>query len=129
VRKYNRFYSDDSIPIAYKVKPGTDIGYLHDISNDGLSFISDNNLSAGDIISIEIPSTKPLLNTKASVIWSQNKGSFYNTGVKFIEIQNGSAIRLVEVIRFLNQRKRNMFLSKHKKLSCEQIYSQISTGK
>ena len=122
MRKNNRFYSDDSIPLAYKVTPRAEIGYLHDISTDGLSFIS-------EIINIEIPSTKPLLNTKAGVVWSQNRGKFYSTGVKFIEIQNGSSIRLVEVIRFLNQRKSNQFLGKHKKLNCGQIYNQIAARK
>jgi hypothetical protein len=125
MRKHNRFYSD--IPIERKharsACNGTET--LHDISVDGLCFSSSRYFNVGKELTLEIAVFSPPLRVKARVIWCHRKGLQYDTGVQFTSVEQGSCLRTVEFLQFLDKYKRSLFMSEGKRLTCEEAYTEF----
>lgn len=125
MRKHNRFYSD--VPVERKSSRSVNHGLekLQDISVDGLCFRSDAYFNVGREIILEISVFKPALRVRAKVIWCHKNGLQFDTGVQFIDVENGSCIRTVEFLQFLDYYKRALFIAEGKRFTCEEAYSEF----
>ncbi len=82
---------------------------LNNISIDGLCFNSENQFNTGSPIKLQIPVTAPTFKVKARVVWSKQNGTTFDTGVKFVNIENGYRIKAVEQVCLIEEQRKRIF--------------------
>ncbi|MBN1409038.1 MAG: PilZ domain-containing protein [Calditrichaceae bacterium] len=98
---------------------------LNDISFEGLSFESDVAYRKGAILTITIPVTQPAFRVISEVVWCKPNGGNYKIGTKFLQIQNGYRMKMLEQLTFIETYRKKVFFDENRSLSCEQAYSEL----
>ncbi len=99
------------IPIEISTPDGNRpklMGATHDISNGGLSFISESPFALDQKIRLAIQITRPYFEEIARVIWCQPNGSEHEIGVQFINNDAIYRIKMLEQVRHIEQYRRDM---------------------
>jgi hypothetical protein len=125
MRRHNRFYTDVSIKRLLANSVFIDNEKLQDISIGGLCFNSSQYIEPGAVITIEISIFNPVFKVQARVVWCNASGMKFNTGVQFTRIENGSIIRTVEYLQFLDQYRRNLSSNEGRRISCDEAYTEL----
>lgn len=120
MRKYIRHPSD--IPIEYHLG---DVApqqkqYMYNISEGGLSFQCDVCIKRGTEIKICIPIRKPLPEITGIVVWCHKRGSRYNIGVKFTDVETAFRARMVEQVCHIEQYRKEVYEKEGRRLSGEE---------
>lgn len=98
---------------------------LNDISFEGLSFESEVAYRRGTILTISIPVTQPSFQVISEVVWCKPNGGHYRVGTKFLQIQNGYRMKMLEQLSFIETYRKKVFYDENRSLSCEQAYSEL----
>lgn len=98
---------------------------LNDISFEGLSFESKVEYRRGTIITIQIPITRPSFQVISEVVWCKYSDSNYRVGVKFLQIQNGYRMKMLEQLSFIETYRKKVFFDENRSLTCEQAYGEL----
>ena len=98
---------------------------LNDISFEGLSFESELAYRKGTILTITIPVTQPAFQVISEVVWCTPNGESYRVGTKFLQIQNGYRMKMLEQLSFIETYRKKVFFDENRSLSCEQAYSEL----
>lgn len=125
-RRNTRFHSNASIECGGSRQPKLSTEYLNDISVGGLSFKSDRAYKNGDHLSIMIPVTSPSFKVEAEVIWCKKSNTFFYTGVRFLNVENGFRIKTVEQLRFIEEYCSKVYFEEGRVLSCEQADKELT---
>lgn len=98
---------------------------LNDISFEGLSFESQFEYRRGTILTINIPVTQPAFQVISEVVWCKPNGGNYKVGTKFLQIQNGYRMKMLEQLSFIETYRKKVFFDENRSLSCEQAYNEL----
>ena len=98
---------------------------LNDISFEGLSFESEIEYRRGTILTIHIPITRPSFQVISEVVWCQYSNGNYQVGVKFLQVQNGYRMKMLEQLSFIETYRKKIFFDENRSLTCEQAYSEL----
>jgi len=98
---------------------------LNDISFEGLSFESQSEYRRGTILTINIPVTQPAFQVISEVVWCKPNGGNYKVGTKFLQIQNGYRMKMLEQLSFIETYRKKVFFDENRSLSCEQAYNEL----
>lgn len=93
---------------------------LKNVSNGGLCFETDEVVSAGTQIRIEIPIDDPPFAAEAVVVWCQAFNGHHQVGVRFVDEETAFAARMVEQICHIQQYQQDTLLREGRRLSGEQ---------
>ncbi|MEJ2544426.1 MAG: PilZ domain-containing protein [Calditrichaceae bacterium] len=99
--------------------------YLNDISFEGLSFESERAYRKGTILTITIPVTQPSFQVISEVVWCKSNSGQYRVGTKFLQIQNGYRMKMLEQLTFIENYRKRVFFDENRSLTCEQAYSEL----
>lgn len=107
MRQYIRHPSD--IPIQYRFSEivESEKEYLKNISEGGLCFSSKTAFDIGSQIHIEIPVSDPVFTANAVVVWCKEANGQYDVGVKFVDFETETTIRMVEQVCYIEKYKRD----------------------
>jgi hypothetical protein len=90
------------IPLTFKVLDNDrySLSQTTDLSDFGISFLTDEKISDGQVIEIHLNSTKTHLHAKAIVRWQifSKEENKYRVGVMFIDRQDGFRAKMIEQI-------------------------------
>jgi len=98
---------------------------LNDISFEGLSFESQVEYRRGTILTIIIPVAQPGFQVIAEVVWCKPNGGNYRVGTKFLQVQNGYRMKMLEQLSFIESYRKKVFFDEKRSLSCEQAYNEL----
>ncbi len=96
------------------------VNSAHDISNGGLSFISDTPLKINNVINLSIRITQPYFEESAKVVWCRKNGSGYEIGVRFMNEEAVYGIRMVEQVCHIEQYRKDMKDTQGRELSTQE---------
>jgi hypothetical protein len=108
-RRFQRHQAE--IPVEISTPEETwskQVSSTHDISNGGLSFISETPLKIDQIIKLTIRITRPYFEETAKVIWCHANSSGHEIGVQFLNNQAVYGIRMVEQVCHIEQYRKEM---------------------
>lgn len=78
-----------------------------DISEGGLSFVSDDEIPIGSTIEIRIGQVDPPFEARARVVWTRRQAKGHCIGVQFLDADDAFRVRMVEqVCSIENYRRR-----------------------
>ncbi len=98
---------------------------LNDISFEGLSFDSQIDYRRGTILTINIPVTQPAFQVISEVIWCKPYDGKYRIGTKFLQVQIGYRMKMLEQLSFIETYRKRVFFDENRTLSCEQAYNEL----
>lgn len=98
---------------------------LNDISFEGLSFESKIEYRRGTILTVHIPVTQPPFQVISEVVWCKCCDDNYRIGVKFLQIQNGYRMKMLEQLSFIESYRKRIFFDESRSLTCEQAYGEL----
>ena len=108
-RRFQRHQAEIPVEISTPEKTWSkQVSSTHDISNGGLSFISEIPLQIDQIIKLTIRITRPFFEESAKVIWCHANGSGHEIGVQFMNNQAIYGIRMVEQVCHIEQYRKEM---------------------
>ena len=120
-RHYIRHPSD--VPIAWSLDEIT-VGYvecLKNVSEGGLAFISQTEVSQGALVAIQIPAIDAQLVLKGSVVWcSPTEDGQFEVGVRFIDANHHFCMRMIEQICHIEHFKNETFANEGRIISGEE---------
>lgn len=108
MRNFIRHPADIPIEIHHAGLASPQERLLHDIGVGGLSLQLDHALEKGTIVDIKIPISKPPFETKAQVVWCEQKGQQFNIGVEFNEEKEAFRARMVEQVCYIQHYKKEI---------------------
>jgi len=124
-RKSTRFNSNANInSISFK-NHFKQNDYLRDISFEGLSFQSDRMYQKGITLTIEIPIISPTFRVVSEVIWCSKNDNAYDTGVKFLQVENGFRMKVLEQLRYIEEYRKKVYFEEGRELSCEEANEEL----
>ena len=120
-RLYVRHPSD--VPIAWKLEDiavqGTE--YLKNVSEGGLAFMSNTELTLGATVVIQIPAIDPQVALRGVVVWCEDCGAEqYEVGVRFVDENNHFRMRMVEQICHIEHFKHEILETEGRAISGEE---------
>lgn len=121
----NRLPSNASITTSESGRQISKHESLNNISFEGLSFESQMEYRKGAIISIDIPIARPAFKVTAEIIWCKNVDGNYQVGVKFLQIQSGYRMKMLEQLSFIESYRKKVYFDENRSLSCEQAYTEL----
>lgn len=68
------------------------------VSEGGLSFMSDDEIPIGTIIEVRLPDVDPPFEAQARVAWAMPEDDGWCTGVQFLEAADAFRVRMVEQV-------------------------------
>ncbi|MEX0623441.1 PilZ domain-containing protein [Saccharospirillum sp.] len=103
VRQYIRHPA--AVPLKYQCQQPDDPNptELLDVSQGGLSFITKEPMAPGQIVHVSIGIGDPPFETKGQVVWCHPQDDHYITGLRFDNIENAFAVRMIEQICHIEQ--------------------------
>ncbi|WP_394169990.1 PilZ domain-containing protein [Saccharospirillum alexandrii] len=103
VRQYIRHPA--AVPLKYQCQQPTEPNptELLDISQGGLSFITEEALEPGQIVQVSIGVGDPPFETKGQVVWCHPQDDHFVIGLRFDNLENAFAVRMVEQICHIEQ--------------------------
>src|SRR5690606_29131752 len=97
-RRFIRHTAD--VPIEIRTVPGrpTRSQPALNVSEGGLSFISEDEIGLGSTIDIRIEHVSPAFEARAKVVWTREEGDAWCIGVQFLDANDAYRARMVEQI-------------------------------
>lgn len=121
----NRLSSNAGIDTVVSGRPGQQNECLNDISFEGLAFESKIEYRRGTILTVHIPVTKPSFQVISEVVWCKYNDGNYRIGVKFLQIQNGYRMKMLEQLSFIETYRKRVYFDESRSLTCEQAYGEL----
>ena len=90
---------------------------LKDISEGGLSFLSETCFGSGAKIHIRIPLREPVFETDGIVVWCRERDSKYEVGVQFVDPASEYRVRMVEQVAYIEHYKAEILKNEGRKLT------------
>lgn len=120
MRQFIRHPSD--FPIEYDIRYFNSNGKepLKNISQGGLCFYVDDNITPGLSIHIRIPVQTPAFEAKGIVAWCQSSNGRYEIGVKFPDESTEFNVRMIEQVCHIEQYSKDVLKKKGRNLSKEE---------
>lgn len=78
------------------------------ISEGGLSFVSEENIPVGSTIEIRIDAVDPPFEARARVVWAKAEEDGYCIGVQFLDAADAFRSRMVEQVCAIEQYRREV---------------------
>lgn len=122
-----RFSSNAGINTFMSGRQNPQCECLNDISFEGLSFESQNDYRRGTILTIHIPVTEPSFQVISEIVWCKPNGGNYKMGVKFLQIENGYRMKMLEQLSFIESYRKKMFFDENRSLSCEEASNELKS--
>jgi len=103
VRQYIRH--PVAVPLHYHCKQPTDSNSteLHDVSQGGLSFTTNEALPTGVTVTVCIGIGDPPFETTGQVVWCHRQDDHFVIGLRFENMENAFAVRMIEQICHIEQ--------------------------
>jgi hypothetical protein len=116
-RRFIRHTADVPIEVRAVVAdaPRTQSG--RDVSEGGLSFISDTDLPLGSTLEIRIPAVHPPFEARARVVWRKREEAGYCIGVEFLDAAMAFRARMVEQVCAIEEYRRQVFRDQGRRLT------------
>jgi len=87
------------------------------VSEGGLSFLSDQDIPLGSTIEIRIPAVHPPFEAHARVVWRRPENQRYCIGVEFLDAGAAFRARMVEQVCAIEEYRRQVFRDQGRTLS------------
>ncbi len=120
LRRFIRHPADIAIEVELASLVSVQKEYLTDISEGGLRFKSRIDLPGGTLVKIRIPLVRPTFESTGIVVWSADRGAFYEIGVEFLHPRDVFRARMVEQVCHIEHYKREVLEREGRTLSSEQ---------
>ncbi len=92
----------------------------HDVSAGGLSCESEQLLSPGDAVEVEIFLEEPPFKTIGHVVWCKRNGDGFLVGIGFADLATAYAVRMVEQVCHIEDYRNAIRESEGRELSSEE---------
>lgn len=92
----------------------------HDISAGGLSCETEQLMTPGEAVQVEISLEKPPFKTIGHVVWCQNHGERYLVGIGFADLATAYAVRMVEQVCYIEEYRQKVLQDEGRELSSEE---------
>ena len=113
-----------SIPIqlctSEMASPSDEQYMTKDVSAGGLSCVSDQLLSPGSLVEVEIFVEKPPFKTMGHVVWCRKAADEYLVGIGFSDVATAYAVRMVEQVCHIEEYRQNVLRSECRELTSEE---------
>ena len=98
------------VPIEVRTLPGSPAHSTPaiNVSEGGLSFVSDRNIPVGSTIEIRIEAVDPPFEAHARVVWVKAEDGGYCIGVQFLDAADAFRSRMVEQVCAIEQYRREV---------------------
>lgn len=103
VRQYIRHPA--GVPLKYQCQQPDDPNATEvlDISQGGLSFVTEEALTPGQMVDVSIGVGDPPFETRGQVVWCHPQNGHYVVGLRFENLENAFAVRMIEQICHIEQ--------------------------
>lgn len=118
IRRFIRHPS--SVPIQVKRGEEKKQVPLKDISQGGLCFRSSTSMSTGNVVEVNIFTSKPTFTAKGIVSWSKPEGDEYLIGISFHSKAVRYALRMVEQICHIEDYKKRIKVKTGRQLTSDE---------
>ena len=92
----------------------------HDVSAGGLSCESDQLMSVGEAVEVEISLDNPPFKTVGHVVWCKGAGEGYLIGIGFADLATAYAVRMVEQVCYIEEYRQQVLKKEGRELSSEE---------
>lgn len=94
-----------AVPLKYQCQQPTDSNptEMLDISQGGLSFTTEEAMEPGQVVKVSIEIGDPPFEAKGEVVWCHPQDDHFVTGLRFDNIENAFAVRMIEQICHIEQ--------------------------
>ena len=93
------------------VRPGVNV------SEGGLSFISDEDVPLGSTVEIRIPAVHPPFEATGRVVWRRAEVAGFCIGVEFLDENSAFRARMVEQVCAIEEYRRQVFRDEGRRIS------------
>jgi hypothetical protein len=116
-RRFIRHTADVPIEVRAVVAspPRTHPGL--NVSEGGLSFVSDDDIPLGSTIEIRIPAVHPPFEAHARVVWRKPEDARFCIGVEFLDAAMAFRARMVEQVCAIEEYRRQIFRDEGRRLT------------
>jgi hypothetical protein len=118
-RRFIRHTADVPIEVRAVEMDGARMHPGLNVSEGGLSFVSDDDIPLGSTIEIRIPAVHPPFEAHARVVWRKPEDSRYCIGVEFLDAAMAFRARMVEQVCAIEEYRRQVFRDEGRRLSRE----------
>jgi hypothetical protein len=87
------------------------------VSEGGLSFLSEHDIPLGSTIEIRIPAVHPPFEAHARVVWRKAEGDRFCIGVEFLDAAMAFRARMVEQVCAIEEYRRQVFIDEGRRLT------------
>ncbi len=92
----------------------------HDVSAGGLSCESDQLMTVGEAVEVEISLEYPPFKTIGHVVWCKGQGDGYIVGIGFADLATAYAVRMVEQICYIEEYRQKILKEEGRELTSEE---------
>lgn len=94
-----------AVPLKYQCQQPTDPSptEMLDISQGGLSFTTQEAMKPGQVVKVSIEIGDPPFEAKGEVVWCHPQDDHFVTGLRFANMENAFAVRMIEQICHIEQ--------------------------
>lgn len=105
-RRHTRYPA--ALPVAFTLGEvvASESAYLSNISAGGVAFDSMVELAIGTVIMLHLPPSRPVFRLPGRVAWCRKLGFQYSVGVEFLSTDLAFRERMVEVVRRIEDHRR-----------------------
>ncbi len=108
-RRFHRYQAQIPVEISTPEESWSkQVNSTHDISNGGLSFISEAPLKINQTINLVIRITRPYFEETAKVVWCHTRKYGHEIGVQFLNNEAEYGIRMVEQVCNIEQYRKDV---------------------
>ncbi|WP_415887210.1 PilZ domain-containing protein [Neptuniibacter sp. QD29_5] len=91
-----------------------------DVSAGGLSCETENLMTPGDAVEVEISLEKPPFKTIGHVVWCKKKGNGFLVGIGFSDLATAYAVRMVEQVCYIEEYRQKILEEEGRELNSEE---------
>ena len=123
-RRFIRHTAD--VPIEVRTVPGRPARRQPSInvSEGGLSFVSDQDIPVGSMIEIRMPAVDPPFEAQARVVWRSPQADGWCIGVQFLDAADTFRARMVEQVCSIERYRRQVETEEGRSLTREEAASE-----
>jgi hypothetical protein len=119
-RRFIRHTADVPIEVRAVEANGARMLPGRNVSEGGLSFISEEDIPLGSTIQIRIPAVHPPFEAQARVVWRKPEESGYCIGVEFLDAAMAFRARMVEQVCAIEEYRRQVFRDEGRRMTREE---------